>query len=352
MLSAGSGALALLGAVLLEGRRSMSLSPPAPSPTPDLKTTCEDRTKEYEVNLNVADFTDRMAAIADFRAKLEELEDSKNFSWFKHKGAAGRDTTQFAGYLDLSDGDLLSSLNIRYRRVLAGKDVNKSDFAVKYKEAAPFYPNLKPMTASAEWEDAYKCKVEDNFKYFLCPHKACFPAGNCDTPCPELGPPGFGLEFQEQAPKIKGDPDERFSNEFTSVEQFQTVSDITQFFPNVADYWQLGDPSTALSVSKRQYRWIHDNIKMEFDDVKVECGFTLWYTSLEDLNAGTVAPERGFWSFSFDADPTKEAQAKELLEWVATMIPSVLLGPAVMATSDVGGGKGKGKGKGKGEFVG
>jgi len=54
-------------------------------------------------------------------------------------------------------------LNIRYRRVLAGRDVNKSDFAIKYKEAAPFYPNLKPMTASAEWEDAYTCKVEDNF---------------------------------------------------------------------------------------------------------------------------------------------------------------------------------------------
>jgi len=75
---------------------------------------------------------------------------------------------------------------------------------------------------------------------------------------------------------------------------------------------------------------------MEFNGTKVECGFVLWHTSLEDLNAGTVAPEKGEWSFSFDADPEKEAQGVQLLEWVATMIHSVFVGPALMATSDVG----------------
>jgi len=294
------------------------------------------------VNLKTASFTDRTAAIAAFRAKLEELEDNSNFSWFNHKnGTAGREVTTFAGYLDLPTGDLLSKhqMQWRYRRQLTGNKPNKTDFVIKYKEANSFFPNLKPMTASPAWADAWSCKVEDNLKFVQCPTKPCFPDGACYRACPADGPPGIGLEAQEQAPKIKGNPGDAFAEQFTSVNQFKTIADVTAFFPDVASFFELGDASTALSVSKKQYRWIFEKVDLEFDEVKVESNFQLWYNSEEDLKNG-AEPYKGEWSFAFDIEAgseTKTEQADQLLNWIGTMIPSVLVGPAGVTAEEAQG---------------
>jgi len=287
---------------------------------------CPDQSRELEVNLCPADFKDRDAGIASFRNILTDLESV--FSWFDHDEAEpGRAQMQIAEYLELPGNNLLNDHNLqfRHRRMISGKDAGEVDFTAKYKEGVAFYPpveNLKPMTAAAQWQDFWKCKVEDNVKYLACPYKPCYPVDQCSAPCPDKGPAGVGLEMQEQAPKMKSDADEAFAMAYPTASDVATLADVNTLFPDVVGHFNLGETSTPLHVSVTQYRYIFEKVITYINGAEVESEFVLFYNSLEDLNAGG-APASAVWSFKIEEGEDNWAyagEADELLKAVGERI--------------------------------
>jgi hypothetical protein len=283
-------------------------------PTPD--TTCDDVTKEFEVNMRFDSFANRSSFISNFRRILEDLEDNRFPDWFKHKGSTGRERFQKAEYLELAGNAFETrNLSFRFRRDISGAKENKTDFVVKFKSGNPSFA-AKPMTAAAGWRDSWSCKMESNLKRYQCPHQTCYPGSACDTECPELGPPGVGLEFKEQAAKIKSNADEAFAATYRSAAQFTQLSNITSFFPDVAQYFNLAPQDAPLRTSRIQFRYVFDKVELELNGTEVDSALTLWYTSENDLMSNDAVPYMGTWSFKTEqgsASWDKEALAEQVI---------------------------------------
>jgi hypothetical protein len=245
-------------------------------------------------------FVNRSSLLTNFRNLLENLEDNRWPDWFKHKGNSGRERYQKAEYLEMEGNAFeATDLSFRFRRDIHGAKMGRSDFAVKFKSGNASFA-AKPMVAATEWRASSSCKIESNLKHFLCPHRTCYPGSACDEACPELGSAGVGLEFKEQAAKIKGNADDAFAQQYESAAQFTQLSNITSFFPDVVQYFELAPLAAPLQISRTQFRYVFDKLELEFNGAKVESALTLWYATENDLMSNDAVPYMGAWSFKIE----------------------------------------------------
>jgi len=280
---------------------------------------CEDKTKEFEVDLcsggkENLDLANRLEAVQKFRDDiLEHLEDddADTRDWFKHKGGNMDELNQQAHYYRLVNSpEALSDekVEIRYRRVVGGnveKKLGKTDIGVKFKSTTNDFA-LRPFTRSEDstFKDRWSCKREENYLY--------------------TSADGVVLDFAEQQGRYKGPKpgkagnedgksyaDSSFAKLYNEPNALGSMSDIDDLFPGLSGFYGL-DKNSNLEPLKEEWRWVSDNLEMELntegdknEQGEIEGAFTLWYETKEDMEAGTN-PTKGVWSFKIEKGEDNE----------------------------------------------